>query len=89
MAPASNAAPSSKVALHMMLMPVLSSKAPSSKAASPTPLCELDFDMLDPSALIRDEADHNYLYSLSELDREAIFHQWFEQLKSQQNIEKL
>jgi hypothetical protein len=56
-----------------------SSKA-SSKSATPTPVHELDLDMLDSSALIRDEVDHNYMYSLSELEQEAIFHQQFEKL---------
>ncbi len=49
------------------------SKAPSSKAASPAPLHEVDLDMLDSSALIRDEADHKYLYSLSELNKRLSF----------------
>jgi hypothetical protein len=46
----------------------------------------MDLDMLDSSALIWDEADHEYFYSLSELEREAIIHQCFENLKHQQEM---
>ncbi len=83
--PSSNPVPS----LNMPSSEVApTSKVPSSKAASPAPLHEVDFDMLDSSALIRDEADHKYLYSLSELEQEAIFHRQFKLLKSHQDTER-
>ena len=69
--------------------PLSKSNAPSSNAvptSNVAPSLNVDLDTLDSSALIWDEADHEYLYSLSELEREAIFRQRFENLKRQQEM---
>lgn len=49
---------------------------------------ELDVDKMDPSVLIKDDDDHQYLQSLPEFEREAILGERFEKLKNERDMRK-
>jgi len=49
---------------------------------------ELDVDKMDPSVLIKDDDDHEYLQSLPEFEREAILGERFEKLKNERDMKK-